>query len=301
MTTNQNTNQGLAEAATVILTRERAGRIQIYLLQRSSKSGFMPGNYVFPGGALDPEDRDINTFKAYSDLDLNAIAARLGGDLTPQSALTFGVAVIRETLEEAGVFLACNDNKFEKKLQGIGRLRRGGNLPRDWFVKLVAGTQWRLTLSALFRWSHWITPELMKRRFDTRFFLADMPADQFCRPDAKETVQGLWISPEEGLAANLEGKIPLSPPTLVTLHELLNYRHLKDLQAESRQRPWGQAILPRLMPLAKGAVIIEPWDPLYRDKEIRIAPDSLRHSILPVGEPFSRIWYDGILWRPVRA
>jgi len=43
----------------------------------------------------------------------------------------------------------------------------------------------------------------------------------------------------------------------------------------------------------EGAVIVEPWDPLYREKELRIAPDPLPSSILPVGEPFSRIWYDG--------
>ena len=111
----------------------------------------------------------------------------------------------------------------------------------------------------------------------------------------------LQRSPEEGLAGNLEGKIPLSPPTLVTLHELLKYPHINDLQTESRHRPWGQAILPRLVPLAKGAVIVEPWDPLYREKELRIAPDPLPSLILPVGEPFSRIWYDGRLWRPIGA
>jgi len=301
MNTDPNTDQNIVGAATVILTRERAGSLQIYLLKRSSKSGFMAGNYVFPGGTLDTEDRNINVFKTHSDLDLDEIATRFGGDLTAESALTYCVAAIRETLEEAGVFIACNDDKFEKKLEKVCGLRLAGNWSKDWFVKLVAGSNWRLNLTALSRWSHWITPELMKRRFDTRFFMADMPAGQYCRPDSRETVQGLWISPEEGLTGNLDGKIPLSPPTLVTLHELLKYPSLKDLHTESCQRPWGHAILPRLVPLAKGAFIVEPWDPLYLEKEIRVAPDHLPTSILPVGKPFSRIWYDGSLWRPVRA
>ena len=301
MNTNQNTEQKIAEAATVILARERAGRFQVYLLKRSSKSGFMAGNYVFPGGTLDTEDRDINLFKTHSDLDLNGIATRFGGDLTAEKALTFCVAAIRETLEEAGVFLACNDNNFAEKLEKACRLRLAANLSKDWFVKLVADAKWRLTLTALSRWSHWVTPELMKHRFDTRFFLASMPADQHCRPDSRETVQGLWISPEDGLAGNMDGTIPLSPPTLVTLHELLKYRSLKDLQTESRQRPWGQTISPRPVPLAKGAVIVQPWDPHYREKEISIALDELPTSIVPVGRPFSRIWYNGRLWRPVRA
>jgi 8-oxo-dGTP pyrophosphatase MutT (NUDIX family) len=292
--------QNITEAATVILTRERADRLQIYLLKRSAKSGFMAGNYVFPGGMLDPEDRDINLFESHSDLDLSTIATRLGGDLSAEKALAFCVAAIRETLEEAGVFLAHHKESLDEKMEQVGSLRLASNLAKDWFAKLVAGTGWRLTLTALSRWSHWITPELMKPRFDTRFFLADMPADQSCQPDFRETVQGLWMSPEESLAGNMDGTIPLSPPTLVTLHELLKYQSLKDLQVESRRRSWGRKILPRLVPLAKGAVIVEPWDPQYREKEICIDLDDLPNSIMPVGEPFSRIWYDGHLWRPVR-
>ena len=300
MNTVLNIEQNITEAATVILTRERAGRLQIYLLKRSAKSGFMAGNYVFPGGTLDPEDRDINLFESHSDLDLSAIATRLGGDLPAEKSLAFCVAAIRETLEEAGVFLAHHKENLAEKMEQVVNLRLIANLTKDWFAKLVVGTEWRLTMTALSRWSHWITPELMKRRFDTRFFLADMPVGQYCQPDSRETVQGLWISPEEGLAGNMDGTIPLSPPTLVTLHELLKYQRLKDLQAESRSRSWGPTLIPRLVPLAKGAVIVEPWDPQYREKEICIDLDHLPTSILPVGQAFSRIWYDGHLWRPVK-
>jgi 8-oxo-dGTP pyrophosphatase MutT (NUDIX family) len=292
--------QNITEAATVILTRERAGRLEIYLIQRSAKSGFMAGNYVFPGGTLDPEDRNIDLFESHSDLDLRAIATRLGGDLPAEKALAFAVAAIRETLEEAGVFLARHKENLDEKMDQVCSLRLAANLSKDWFAQLVAGTGWCLTLTALSPWSHWITPELMKRRFDTRFFLAAMPAGQYCQPDSKETIQGLWTSPQEGLAGNMDGTIPLSPPTLVTLHELLKYRRLKDLQAESHQRSWGQTVLPRLVPLPQGAVIVEPWDPNYREKEICMDRDVLPNSILPVGEPFSRIWYDGRLWRPVK-
>ena len=300
MKPSQHLEENISEAATVILTRERAGRLQVYLLKRSVKSGFMAGNYVFPGGTLDPEDRNIDLFESHSDLDPGAVTARFGGDLPAEKALAFCVAAIRETLEEAGVFLAHHKENLDEKMTQVANLRLTANLAKDWFAKLVAGSGWRLTLTALSRWSHWITPELMKRRFDTRFFLADMPAGQHCQPDARETVQGLWTSPEEGLTGNMDGTIPLSPPTLVTLHELLQYRNLKNLQAESRRRSWGQTLLPRLVPLAQGAVIIEPWDPQYLEKEISIDPDDLPTSILPVGQAFSRIWYDGRLWRPVR-
>jgi 8-oxo-dGTP pyrophosphatase MutT (NUDIX family) len=301
MKTNSNTAPPIAEAATVILTRRRAGGLQIYLLQRSTQSGFMAGNYVFPGGTLDPEDRNTELFATHSDLDLNTIADRFGEDLSPARALAFCVAAIRETLEEAGVFLARHEKNPDEKLAQVCDLRLTAGLEKNWLAKLVAGRGWDLRLTALSRWSHWITPAQMKRRYDTRFFLADMPTGQSCQPDSCETVRGLWISPEEALAANLDGLISLSPPTLVTLHELSEYRDLKDLQADARCRSWGPAISPRLVPLAKGAVIVEPWDPQYLEEEIRIDPRQLPTAVLPVGEPFSRIWYDGKLWRSIRT
>ena len=295
------TPPNITEAATVILTREQAGRIQVYLLKRSAKSGFMAGNFVFPGGTIDAEDRDVDLFQAHSDLNMDGIEARFGGSLTGARALAYCVAATRETLEEAGVFLACHGDNHHQKLEEACRLRLSTDHAKGWFARLVADTGWCLTLTSLWRWSHWVTPELMKRRFDTRFFIADMPADQNCQPDSRETVQGVWVSPQEGLDGNMDGTIPLSPPTLVTLHELLGYQRMGDLRTAFRHRQWGQAILPRLVPLTEGAVIVEPWDPQYDETEIHISRKALSASILPVGEPFSRIWYDGRLWRPVRV
>lgn len=299
MNTRQDIASNITPAATVILTREHAGELQVYLLKRNVNSGFMAGNFVFPGGTVEVEDRLFDIFNNHSDLGPDEIYRRLGGELSKAEALAFGVAAIRETLEEAGVFLAHMNDQPGTNLEHVRNLRLSDNLAKDWFVKLVVKAKWQLAISALSRWSHWITPELMKRRFDTRFLLAAMPAGQFCRPDCRETVQGLWISPKEGLECNLVGKIPLSPPTLVTLHELLNYPNLEDLQIESKRRQWGQTIMPRMVPLAKGAVIVEPWDPMYREEEIVIYPEDLAASVLAVGESFSRIWYDGGLWKPV--
>jgi 8-oxo-dGTP pyrophosphatase MutT (NUDIX family) len=300
MKNRQETPSNITPAATVILTREYEGKLQIYLLKRSLKSGFMAGNFVFPGGTIEDEDRQFDVFQNHCDLDPDEISSHLGGELSGPEALAYGVAAIRETLEEAGVFLAHKHDQSEDSLDHIRNLRLSDNLAKDWFIKIVVKAKWQLAISALSGWSHWITPALMKRRFDTRFLLAAMPAGQFCRPDCRETVQGLWINPKEGLEGNLAGKIPLSPPTLVTLHELLKYPHLEDLKIESKHRPWGQTIIPRLVPLAKGVVIVEPWDPMYFENEITINPGNLSGSVLPVGESFSRIWFDGSLWKPIR-
>jgi 8-oxo-dGTP pyrophosphatase MutT (NUDIX family) len=291
----------ITPAATVILTREQAGTLQVYLMKRSPKSGFMAANFVFPGGTLDGHDQHFRLFNNCCDMTPDEIALRFGPDLTHAQALVYCVAAVRETLEEAGIFLAsCHDSSGPDP-ERINRLRLAADLESDWFVKLVEHGKWRLSLSALYRWSHWITPELLKRRFDTRFFLAEMPDGQCCRPDGRETVQGLWLSPTDALQGNMAGEVALSPPTLVTLHELSQYRTLADLLTEAAKRPWGPAIQPRLVPLPQGAVIVEPWDPRYHQKVIKIDPEDLAASVLPVGTSFSRIWLDRGIWKPISA
>jgi len=286
-------------AATVILTRQHADELQVYLLKRSVNSGFMAGNYVFPGGIVDPEDQNVKVWKAHVDLDLDGIDHYLGGGLTVTESLAYGIAVIRETFEEAGVFLALKPDNNSEDLKWICKMRLSGKLIKGWFLKFVASGGWILALSALSRWSHWITPELMKRRYDTRFFVASLPPGQHCQPDSRETTHGIWISPEKGLAGNLAGEIPLSPPTLITLHQLLKYPTLKDLEKGAKNHHWGRACLPRLIPLDQGMVIIEPWDSQYTHKEIYIDSNDLEASILPVGKSFSRIWHHNGIWRPV--
>lgn len=286
-------------AATVILIREKAGKLQVYLMKRSSKSPFMAGKFVFPGGKLDSNDQLFHIFSNNCDLKRNEIGARFGPELSDKQALAYCVAAVRETLEEAGVFLARTSRTSVKDLDQVNNLRLTANLDKDWLIRLVEKERWCLSISALYRWSHWITPAQMKHRFDTRFFLAEMPAGQNCRPDARETVHGLWLNPAEALVANLSGEVSLSPPTLVSLHELLNYPNLEGLRIEVAQRSWGQPIQPRLVPLPEGAVIIEPWDPMYHQKEMDIDLASLASSVLPVGKSFSRIWLDKGIWKPV--
>lgn len=287
-----------APAATVILVRQKGDRLQVYLLRRNPKSGFMPGKYVFPGGMVDPEDQDTGGWVNHVDLDTARIARRLGRTLSYQQVLPYCVAAIRETFEEAGVLLRTNDTRPNSTLDRLLALRKENSLPCGW-LKEAALKGWTLSMSRLSCWSHWITPERMKRRFDTRFFIAEMPAKQECRPDNQETTHGVWVTPAEALAGNLEGRIPLSPPTLVTLHELLRFPGMEDLKVETARRNWGTPIMPRLIPREDGSIILEPWDPMYRQKKAAIGIESPANHLLAVGESFSRLWHYEYIWRPV--
>jgi len=287
-------------ASTVILIREEGGELQVFLLKRSGGSGFFPGNYVFPGGTVDPGDGNPKLWKAHVDMDPKEVSRRLGGGLSEEEVFAFGVAAIRETFEEAGVLLAYRSEQTKGDLERVCERRMSAGLDKDWAQELVVSEGWTLAFTRLVRWAHWITPELMRHRFDTRFFLAFMPPGQECVPDTRETTHGIWISPEKGLAGNLEGEIPLSPPTLITLHELLQYADIHNLEKEVQSRPWGEALLPRLIPLPQGPIILEPWDPMYH-LEFEIDPNKLENSVLPLEAPFSRVWYHEGIWRPIRC
>src|SRR4030042_6152067 len=98
-------NASARAASTVILTRQGLSGLEIYLLRRSSKSKFFPGSYVFPGGAVDPEDRDADFWRNHVDLEPLQVSEQIGGDLPVEDAFGHGVAAIRETFEGAGILL----------------------------------------------------------------------------------------------------------------------------------------------------------------------------------------------------
>lgn len=286
----------------MILARDGAegAGLEIFLLQRSNKSGFMGGLYVFPGGVVEDADRDTDCFLSRMDLADKAFDSRLGKGTDRKSACGFCVAAVRETLEEAGVFLASGEGKSPSEFDGVINRRLAPDLPPDWFRSEVIESGWTLQFSALHPWSRWITPKGMKKRFDTCFFLAAMPEGQACATDNLETGNGVWLSPKTALAQNLSCTTPLSPPAIVTLTHLLPFPDMAALAETIRDKAWEPPIAPRLTMSMKGPVIIEPWDPIWhRDEGLEDVDCSVR--VLEPGEPFSRIWLDNGVWKPVRA
>jgi 8-oxo-dGTP pyrophosphatase MutT (NUDIX family) len=287
-------------ASTVILVREGEGRLQVYLLKRNPKSRFFPGYYVFPGGVVELDDWVRSPIEAYGDLDQESFSKRFSWNQDLKEALAYALSAIRETFEEAGVLLVDQTDRIGKELEGLCERRLGEGLLKGWFRDQVLSEGWPLSFSRLAPWAHWITPRLMHSHFDTRFFVALLPPGQTCLPDDKETVHGIWVSPEKALTENYEGEIPLSPPTLITLHELLAYKNLSELEKALTTRPWGEARFPRLVPLSDGALLVQPWDPM-RYVEVKVDSEELEKMILPVGAPFSRLWLNKGIWRPVKA
>jgi hypothetical protein len=92
-----------------------------------------------------------------------------------------------------------------------------------------------LDLSGVHYVSHWITPPgRTARRFDTRFFVAVAPPDQPVSHDASETVESVWIAPDDALARGADGKITLLVPTIANLTALARFSSTEELVAAAR-------------------------------------------------------------------
>lgn len=110
--------------------------------------------------------------------------------------------------------------------------------------------------------AHWVTPEIEIKRYDTRFFLVGMPADQQPRHDEGETTALSWLTPDEAITQAERGEIMLPPPTWTTLKRMRRHRQLDDLFA------WARSVaIPRVQPRfhkdEHGAMLMLPGDPAY--------------------------------------
>jgi 8-oxo-dGTP pyrophosphatase MutT (NUDIX family) len=145
------------DAATLILARRDQGGPRVLMGMRGAKASFMPSKFVFPGGALDPDDGWLTDAPALSP----ACVARLEKAAAPGLAMPLALAAIRETFEETGVALGRPDPLMAE---------RAAEAPESWreFLNrgLIPATD-RLTF--IFRA---VTPPYRPKRFDARFFLA---------------------------------------------------------------------------------------------------------------------------------
>jgi 8-oxo-dGTP pyrophosphatase MutT (NUDIX family) len=267
-------------SATLILVRQAGSAFQVYLLRRSLDSATMPGAWVFPGGILEADDRAVGFWRQQTDVPVERLPDILDG--TVAQMLPFAVAAIRETWEEAGLLLA--------EPRGAVTCPEPDSVSDRPFSEQIEAQGLYLALSRLGRWHHWITPRHVLKRFDTYFFTAMVDPDCSCAPDHRELIDGNWMTPLEALTANHRRTLPLSPPTLVTLHQLLPFADLDGLKTELRHRSWPSAIMPRMWPLENGFMIVTPWDPQYAAARLCVAEKNLDRAVLPVGSPFSRLW-----------
>lgn len=277
------------DASTVILLRDRpAGDLEVFLLRRHGASTFMGGAYVFPGGKVDATDGVL----LGDDVVLPPLSVRPGRTLTRAAAAASWVAAIREVHEEAGVLLArrLDGAPLDEAQRERLTTARAAEQP---LAPLLAAEALVLAPELLLPWAHWITPSREPRRFDTQFFVARTPPDQVAEADARETTDGVWLTPAEAIARHEAGALFLPPPTLVNLDELARLPTVEAVFAEARARTVAP-ILPKLGVIGESMAILLPWDPLFASTEGEALELPGPH---PMQGRVSRVFLDGERWR----
>jgi 8-oxo-dGTP pyrophosphatase MutT (NUDIX family) len=230
------------DSATVALLREPTGggRPQVYLLRRAKSMAFAAGAYAFPGGSVDVRDRTLaDSPGSWTGPSAAEWARTL--DVDPRLAAAIVGAAVRETFEESGVLLAgpgpdtivrdVSGDDWEADRRAL--IDRGQSL-----AELLHRRGLVLRSDLLRPWARWITPEAEPRRFDTRFFVAALPAGQRTRDVGGEADRVAWMRPDEAVAAVRRGEIMMLPPTMVTLIELAAHDMVSTaLAAPRRVRP----------------------------------------------------------------
>jgi 8-oxo-dGTP pyrophosphatase MutT (NUDIX family) len=209
-----------APAATVVLLRDRpAGSFDVLLMQRHHRSTFAAGDFVFPGGKLEVDDNLADGVRWCAGLDLAGAARTLGLEHAPATALAYWIGAIRETFEEAGVLLATTADGGPVRLPParVAEYRRAIQADNRAFWAMVKDEKLLLATDRLVYFAHWITPEGLPLRFDTRFFAAPMPEGQDAVGDDHEMISLRWLSPREALDAQQRGELSLRNPTVRNL------------------------------------------------------------------------------------
>ena len=239
------------DAATVVLLRDGAKGLEVFLVKRHSASQVLGGAYVFPGGKLDPGDSAVHP--RHLNLTPRALHRKLGEPETPlEKAAGLFVAALRETYEEAGVLLTETPVAAQ------------ADAAPD-FHSVLSAQGLRLNVAALQPWVRWITPRMpsvSSKRFDARFFIAAMPAHQTAVHDNVEATASAWLGPREALEQYWNHTIEMAPPQIMSLAHLARHGSVASVLAELATRA-PATILPESHDQDGQRVICYPGDPRH--------------------------------------
>jgi 8-oxo-dGTP pyrophosphatase MutT (NUDIX family) len=256
--------QAVDAATVMMISRRDDGQLEVLMQRRNINLEFVGGAYVFPGGKVDDADR-LTRWESLGDgLDDVRASTVLS---VPTGGLSLYVAALRESFEEAGVLLATSGEESSYGREALEELR--GQLLRDEveFVDLIASMNVRLAFSRLHYFAHWITPEGSPRRYDTRFFLAEVPRDAVGNPQEREVTESIWIRPEEAITRYRAKEFDLILPTIKNLEALAHFASYEDAIDSVRRVTEIPTIQPKLVRDSEGVRIVLPFDPEFDEVE----------------------------------
>ena len=227
-----------------MLLKDSDEGLTVYMAKRPGK-GVFPDIYVFPGGKVDETDWAPDICHGLSDQQ-----ASLNMNLD-SGALRYWVAAARECFEECGVLLVRKNGRLINSLSTTDKeeyqVSREKLLNDEWGFHSICETEnWSIDCRSLAYFSHWITPELAPKRFDTRFFIAAMPEGQAAIAHEKEIMNAQWVSPRVALDNFHASRWKMIDPTIRSLETLTQFASvaeaLKGVRAGNHLMPWTEAL-----------------------------------------------------------
>ena len=227
------------DAASIVLLRDKSDNLhsdglQVFLMKRHGLSDVLGGAYVFPGGKVDEADAQLDDDQHLDQSTSTLPAALNEPELSPKQASALYVAALRESFEESGVLFAAQAT--DEQIQAAAALHQTG-IP---FNQILQQLALRLQTQNILPWSRWITPKMSSvshKRFDTRFFIAALPANQTASSANHETTESIWLSPREALTSYWNKDISLAPPQIMSLVHLARHDSVASVMQQAKQSP----------------------------------------------------------------
>ena len=244
-------------SATILLVRDGARGLEVFMVQRHHQIDFATGAMVFPGGKLEPGDFDpALRERAHGGGRAPRRRARAPRRRDPRD-LRGGARAARAAARRAGARSPAP--RCSPSRSATARRSRPTQIR---IPEIARAEDLELACDRLVPFAHWITPEFMPKRFDTWFFLVDAPADQVAVHDGHEGVDSLWIRPADAVAEAESGRRTIIFPTLLNVKKLGRHGSVSDALAAARREP-VVTVLPRVTRTDHGDVLRIPEEAGY--------------------------------------
>lgn len=245
------------DAATVVVVRPAEAGVELFCVERHARSGFLGGAVVFPGGKVDPADRQDHWEELSTPL--GARARAFAGSTS--DARAFAIAALRELLEEAAI-LPVADATLDAAAALALREELAGRSGDGNFATLLRRHGLRVDSARLEALARWITPAAESRRYDTRFYVLALPHGQVGLHDRRETTSSFWATPAQVLERAERAEIFLAPPTMRSVELFRDATSIDQVMSIARAQSLAP-VCPFFSMDGDRAVLALPGDPLF--------------------------------------
>ena len=263
--------KSIIPASTVLLIRDGKVGIEVFMVVRHQETDSFSGALVFPGGKVDPADAQARPFCS-------------GSENLDDAAVSHQVAAVREVFEESGVLLACNRGSHDlidaAQLKCIDARWRKDLAANNTTMAQVCRTEGIvLALEKMVEFAHWITPRIIPKIFDTKFFIAHAPADHVSFHDGLETTDSEWLRPETAIADAASGKRTLVFPTRMNLLKLSQYTNVHEAMKISKNAN-VVTVQPEPEKHPNGRILRIPEEAGYQGSQFLVEDDGHKVTVL---------------------